>query len=692
MKRKIRLAKTMAQDKSYLQCVCGLVHVFYFRETLYMRFQLLPAFALSMMTALGQENGFEFGKVSYDELDMKKYERDTTAAAVVLNEFGEAYFDLENLNKIYLKYHIKIKILKEDGKKYADFEIPLRKSSSTSQEVVRSIKAVSLNREGNSWKETPLQSKNIFNENFDKDWSVAKFAVPNVRVGSVIDVYYELESPYTYNFVPWHFQTDIPKMKSEFWAQYPAYYQYHITLKGFLPLTLNKAEVIKSCVGSTGGYGNSGADCTLFKYGMENIPAFKEEAFMTAKRNYISAIAFELEQITQRNGAVDKVTNEWKDAERELKEHELFGIQIKRARNLYEEKAKAMRTVEAEPMALMKNIHDYCKNTFTWDGELDFLTDKGVKKTQETLRGNVADINLTMLAILQEAGIYAEPVLLATRARGQPIQLYPVLSDFNYVLVRARVGDKYFFLDATSPLNTVGFVPEKCLNGQGRALGETSAWIDLKPIDKRRIVSDYKIKLDESGAVTGNATISHYGYAAATQRYQFLGRDNVVDYVKHRTEQWIGVEASEFAVENERDLTKPFMEKFNVALEDADNGANIVYFPPFLFQRNDKNPFASTERLYPVDLGVPVEYIYLLSLEFPQTYNVEELPKPIALAMPNSGGRFLFSINSLEGKLTLSCNLSLTKPLYTAAEYHALREIYARYIATLQSIIVLKKK
>jgi hypothetical protein len=656
-----------------------------------MRLLITIVFVGHVISTFGQENGFEFGKVTYAELDMKRYDRDTTAAAVVLNEFGEAYFDLESLNKIYLKYHIKIKILKEDGKEYADFEIPLRKSSSTRLEVVRSIKAVSFNREGNSWKETPLQQKDIFNENFDKDWSTTKFAVPNVRVGSVIEVYYELETPFTYNFVPWQFQSDIPKVKSEFWAQYPAYYQYHITLKGFLPLTLNKTQVIKRCVGSTLP-GASGADCSLSKYGMENVPAFKEEAFITAKSNFISAISFELEQITQQNGVVDKVTNEWKDAEHELKEHEMFGAQIKKARNLYEEKAKAMRTAEPDPIALVKSIHDYCKNTFTWDGEFGFLTDKGVKKVQETSRGNVADINLTMLALLQEAGIYAEPVLLATRTRGQPIRLYPVLSDFNYVLVRVKVAEKYFFLDATSSLNTVGFVPEKCLNGQGRALGETSDWIDLKPNDKRRVVSDYKIKLNDAGAVTGSAVINHYGYAAVTQRYQFLSRDNINDYVKYRTEQWIGLQTSEFAVENERDLTKPFIEKFNLVLEDATSQADVVYFAPFLFQRNDKNPFTAADRLYPVDFGAPVEYVYLLTFEFPSGYLPEEIPKPLALSLPNAGGRFLFNCTAFQDKLTISSNLSLNKPLYSSEEYHALREIYSRYIATLQSIVVLKKK
>ena len=58
------------------------------------------------------DNGFLFGKISYAELEMKNYPKDTAANAVVLNEFGEAYIDSDGDNNLVLEYHIKIKILK----------------------------------------------------------------------------------------------------------------------------------------------------------------------------------------------------------------------------------------------------------------------------------------------------------------------------------------------------------------------------------------------------------------------------------------------------------------------------------------------------------------------------------------------------------------------------------------------------
>ena len=645
--------------------------------------------------SVGQEHGFEFGKVSYADLDMRVYKQDTSAVAVVLDEFGEAFFDLETLNKIIFQYHVKIKILKEQGKKHADFEIVKRKSGSSRQEVIRAIKASSFNRDGNSWKESALLNKNIYNENVNEDYSLTKFAVPDVQVGSILEVYYELETPFTYNFIPWEFQSEIPKANSEFWATFPAYYKYNITLKGFLNLTKNEAAILDHCVrdGISSIGTPAGADCSLLKFGMENIPAFKVEDYMTARRNFLSSINFELAQITHMDGSVDKITTEWKEAERELKEHTNFGIQVKRARNQFDATVKTILSTGQDQLAIAKGLYNYFKNNYLWNGDFGFLTDNGVKKTDELKKGNVADINLSLLGALQEAGINAEPVLLATRSRGLPIKLHPVLSDFNYVLVGVRIKNDYYLLDATSSLHPFGFIPERCLNGQGRAVWETSDWIDLKPSVKERTAIELKLKLNDLGAIAGSVIIKHEGYAAYNFRRSFFIASDSNDYIEKRIAKWSGLEVSNFTIENERDIDKPFIEKFDISYEDQGTAsANLIYYQPFIFNRVEKNPFVSTERLYPVDFGAPTDVIYFLSLEIPETFAAEELPENVALILPAGGGKFLFSVSNLQDKVLMTSNLSLAKPVYSSEEYHYLRELYARYISIQQSQFVLKKK
>jgi hypothetical protein len=291
-------------------------------------FLLAAFFFLTCALSHAQDKGFPFGQVTYRELDMVKYDADTTAVAVVLNEFGEAHLDNDNEHNLIFEYHAKIKILKQGGVSYANIEIPLRKSDGRTEKAI-SVSASSFNVEAGSMRETKLDLKKIYTENYSKYLDLKKFAIPNVKAGTVIEVFYILESPFIYNFRTWEFQDDIPKLQSEYWCLIPANYVYHVALTGILSLTKNESEVISNCFMPGGG---RKADCSQFKYGIKNIPAFREEDYMTAKSNFLSAINFELAQINYFDGRKDMITKEWKDADLELRQHQEFGIQIKRGK------------------------------------------------------------------------------------------------------------------------------------------------------------------------------------------------------------------------------------------------------------------------------------------------------------------------------------------------------------------------
>ena len=53
---------------------------------------------------------FDFGKITAQELQMKKYDRDTSAHAVVLNEYGKAYITTGDNIRLQFEHHVKIKI------------------------------------------------------------------------------------------------------------------------------------------------------------------------------------------------------------------------------------------------------------------------------------------------------------------------------------------------------------------------------------------------------------------------------------------------------------------------------------------------------------------------------------------------------------------------------------------------------
>jgi transglutaminase-like putative cysteine protease len=405
-------------------------------------------------------NGFPTG-ATYSELEMNNYPADTIANAVVLNEFGEASIDSEGDNNLLLEYHVKIKILKKAGVEQGNFIINLYRDGSNKQ-FVKSISASTFNLNNKQLKETKMEKTAIFNERYNENWDAAKFTLPDVQVGSVLDVKYTIESPFIFNFWPWKFQSDIPKVRSEFWARIPANYVYNTTLQGYLDLTKNESTIIKDCYTPAG----LKADCSLNKYEMKNVPAFVEEDFMTAKDNFIAGINYELSQVRRFDGRVDNYTKSWPDVDNEMRTHQDFGVQIKKASNILEDVVRQKLGTETDPVRKANLIYDYIKMTYAWNDNIGKYTEGGVKAAFDSKKGNVSDINLSLVGALQSAGLNADPVMLSTRQNGTPQELHPAMSDFNYVVAHVNFGESKVLLDATEKFLPFGLLPERCLNGK----------------------------------------------------------------------------------------------------------------------------------------------------------------------------------------------------------------------------------
>jgi hypothetical protein len=654
---------------------------------------LLTAFALiACSIAYSQEGDFPFGKILNAELDMKNYAADTSAGAVVLKEFGRAW--ITDDYKVLFEYHAKIKILKKTGLKKGNFEIPLFKDekAGNEQERMLSMEAITFNRNEGKITETPFDTKNLFVEKTTRYLDYAKFALPDVRVGSVIEVKYTTESPYLFQFHTWQFQDDIPKIQSEFWSTIPANIEYSISLRGFLKLTKTDMSLERSCFRASGASERS--DCSVGKYVMTNIPSFIEEDFMTAPRNFISAIYYELSQYINAQGVKTKYSEEWKDVDAKLKEHENFGQKIKKARKMMEEIVTPLTASINDPLEKAKTIYNLVKTKYTWNEDNGMYSDADMKAAYEKGQGNAATINFTLIGALQAAGLNADPVLVSTRDHGIPFKLHPQRSDFNYVVSSLKIGEQLYLLDATDSFLPFGVLPMRCLNDQGRLVSkDESTWVDLKASQKKRSSVAMEMKLTEEGTLKGKVTFQYFGYAAIAQRKQIYGSANQEEYVKTLSSKWSDAVIQNYQVENKEDLSKPLIEKMEMEFTGLDNGASqILYFNPFLSDRYESNPFKSSERLYPVDLGAPLESTYFISIELPEKYMVDELPSNMAMSLPQGGGKCLLNINQSANKITLTSILSLAKPIYDSQEYHNLKEFFARVVQMQQSQFVFKAK
>ena len=155
---------------------------------------------LSFLSLRGQDIQVnpKFGAVSDTELDMKTYDRDTSAAALLLFRKTEIAirFDSEFDFTRIIKYHDRWKILKEGGRKCADYEFIYKSGDKSHAQYIYGIKASTFNREDNGKISVSKMSKKfIFDEPYSKGLRRLSFAPENVRVGSVVDVVLEMSEP-----------------------------------------------------------------------------------------------------------------------------------------------------------------------------------------------------------------------------------------------------------------------------------------------------------------------------------------------------------------------------------------------------------------------------------------------------------------------------------------------------------------
>jgi hypothetical protein len=656
-----------------------------------MKFLLTITFLTFFTIANAQDNGFPYGQISYKHFEQKASEQDSSAIAIVLNEFGEAYLSTDGNHNLIFEHHYTIKILKQSGVEEANISIPLCKSEKYYERLL-SIKAASYTIENHGIVQSAIDNKSVFTENISKTLDYKKFTIPNVRVGSIIEVHYKLESPfYTRNFRTWVFQSHLPKVASEYWATIPGNYVYNISWKGFLKLQKNENEILKDYFNLGGSYKS---DCVRFKFGMRNIPAFIEEDYMTAASNFIASINFELQEVKHFDGRVDKVTTEWKDADAEMKHDANFGGQLKKGKAI-SQRIESITSGITDSLMKAKKIYDFIKTHYKWNEYYGKYSDVGINKAFETKTGNIADINLSLIAALKSSELDVEPLVLSTRENGLPTTLFPVLSDFNYVVAKLNIGSKVYLLDASDPFLSFGMLPERCLNGKGRVFDEKnpSYWYDLKPTEKYKRVNVLELSLLETGIFTGTFQRHHYGYYAVEKRKQMSSFNTLDEYLEDLRKDLSHITITNYEVIGKDDLDGSLTEKFSVEIEGfSDLGGNNFLLNPFFLGKIERNPFRSNDRLYPVDFGAPLETTMVLNLTYPSSIAIEDTPERAALTLPNSGGKFLFEVIPLENRLTVNYLFAINKTVFNSTEYHYLKELYDRVIQAQHADLVFQKR
>jgi len=628
--------------------------------------------------------------VSKADLLTNTYARDSTASALVIYEEGNSFFDRLKF-KLITEIQKKVKILTKEGADHAIVEILLRNNDSKrSIEKISAIKASTYNLKNGQITFTTLDKNDIHKEVYNKNFTLIKFTLPNIQKGSVITYSYTIESPFMYKYRSWTFQDDIPKLYSEYRTSIPGNYDYNIKLVGTSRLAVNTSKLVRNCLSARNG---GTADCTDSRYVMKDIPAFVSEDYMTTKNNYLSRIEYELKIYQGFDGLIDKITKTWKDADKELRNDPAVGKQIQKT-SLVKDLMNPSELNNSSPLEKARSIYNFVQNNYIWNGEHKIFKDVSVKNLIKNKTGNISAINILLNSLFIENGIAAKPVLLSTRNNGFVTKIYPVISDFNYLIVQVTVDGKTYLLDATDKYLNFGELPYKCLNQSGRLLDfkNGSQWITIHPKGLSSILHKVDLKLDPDEETLAGTVHSRYtGYHSIAQKKKyFLDQSKYKEDFEAINEDF---EISAHTVDCESKSEAHFNESFELLNADLNLVADKIYLDPFIIKFFKKNPFQLQERTYPVDFGYKQSFNYAFQIDLGEHYEVEEIAKDFNMRLPENGGDVVFNTKVLNNKLMIFLKIRFKKEIYIPHNYPSLKQFMSGIVdLQTKSLIVLKRK
>ncbi|WP_321435887.1 DUF3857 domain-containing protein [uncultured Bacteroides sp.] len=651
--------------------------------------------ASSVITIYAQEFTTRYGKVTKDELDMTTYQKDTTASAVTLYKNVDVVYAY-NQDKFEIEYYYetKIKILKPEGKEYANVTIPYYDNGKpgSSKEFVSRIEAYAYNMENGKIKKTKMEKNYIFDEQANANYKLIKFSIPTVKEGTVIEYKYKLTSDFYYHLPDMVIQQNIPVVYAKYDVQIPEYFRFNVETRGLEPLnreekSTNQTFMIKndkneivtvSCV-----------DREMI-FTVHDLPAIKDEPSVWCADDYRSQAIFELQGIQFPYSIYEPYSSTWDKIDEMLKNDEDFGDLLK-LKNPYKEEMSTINLSALNPQEKIRTLFQLLKKKMTWNGSYKFYGNE-VKKAIKNGTGSNADINFIFISMLKDAGMKAFPVMMSTRDQGRLPFTYPSINKLNTFIVGINDTDSTtVYLDGSVKNGDINILPPMLMVDRARAynLNGKGSWVNLTNVGKHSINVLVKGTISPEGKIEGERTVSYLGELAESFRTDFKAAKDSTAYIEGKESEG-GITIKECSFKNKDSFSPSAIEKFTFTKEAISND-NHIYLNPMIFPHLTKNQFIKETRKLPIEFSYPQTFKLTCVLDLPEGYQVEELPESIKINLDKEGCSCTYRIQLIDNQIQLQYIFSLKRIIYSKDEYASLRNFWGTIVDKNNEQIVLKK-
>ncbi|MFK5877869.1 MAG: hypothetical protein QM478_00080 [Flavobacteriaceae bacterium] len=646
---------------------------------------LIIAVVMLLFLQTGYTQNYKFGKVSKEELAEKVYPLDSSAHAAYLYKRRRTYTETNSTGTGFVlitDIHVRLKLYNKEGFDWATEEVNLVANNKSKSEKAYGFKAVTYNLVDNKIEKTKLDKHDIFTENKNDNWKIKKFTMSNLKEGCVVEWAYRISSPFFTNIDDVVVQYEIPVKRYETEIELLEWFRFNKRQKGYFPI-----KIVESSKTNMDLRTNDKLLIVVHDF----VPALKVEPYVNNMDNYTAGIQIEVAQLDAPDlGLFENYTTSWNEIAENIFRSSAFGGELRKTRHLNDDIITLKIKLSSLDLKIAGALQ-YVKSKIKWNGNYGEYPEKGLKEAYKEGVGNVGDINLTLVAVLRELGIEANPVLLSTRSNGIP--LYPTTKGINYVIAAAETGKGTFLLDASELYSLPNVLPLRAVNWNGMLIrGDGSvSFVDLSSLTVATQDSNLSYKIDNEGFVEGMNRVKYSNLLAINYRNQKGGKDedDIISDIEAGKDD---IEILNFRVSNVDDLSKPVVEMYKFEKEDgAELIADKMYITPLLFLATDENPFKLDSREYPVDFGTPWQDKIVATITIPEEYVVESVPEDLAIGLRDDLGKFIYSVKTSGNKIQVTSLFEINSGVISATYYAELKGLFKELVAKQTEKIVLIK-
>ncbi len=428
---------------------------------------------------------------------------------------------------------------------------------------------------------------------------------------------------------------------------------------------------------------------TVERYSGHALPAMKKEPYSYSFQQYLSAVDYEVSNLDIPGRLPQHFSVNWEDVDKGYYESSIISRMNEKC--LFPEEVKAIAGTADTDQDKIMEIRNLVRSKISWDGKYRLFPKRG-SQTYKEKTGSNADLNAIIASCLRAAGYKVEPVLIKMRSSGVLIPGLPELNPYDtYILRIDNASGNPHYLDGGSADQYLNILPPEFLVSSARLLREPGRcqWIDLTGIGKNMAGYIINARLDESGVMTGEMNVKYIGEDCWAFKKDVRKAGSQAEYVT-ALENICAINAEEYKFVN---FDKPSKEcTFSCKFEkEIDNAGNLLYISPFLRKFHSVTDFSSPTRTCPIEFPYKGMITYIMNLELPENFKVEQLPESDAIGLPcmKTACKVLYGANG--NKVQVSFNFIMSEMLAAADDYQQIRDFWQLLCGIYDDMIVVSK-